>query len=426
MPNTIKTISLTDDDKFYLNKLLTQSTLEVRIYQRAKTLLLKSDGMSNEAIAEKLDIGIGAVKRCLKKFKDNGVEVALHDAKGRGRKAEITDDDITWVISKACQKPKDYGYSAEFWYPMSFRKFINSIAREEGHPRMETVAETTLRRILGNARIKPFQVSYYCERRDPEFDAKMHDILVIYKQVEMQMHPDGNLTSIVENNVNTLSYDEKPGIQAVGTTGADRPPIPNTDKNSSHQRDYEYVRLGTLSLLAAIDLLTGEAIPLVSETHKSSDFLTFLKKLDEKYPKSDIIRIILDNHSAHTSKETQEYLNTVSGRFEFVFTPKHGSWLNMIEGFFSKMTKQMLNGIRVTSRQELEERIYRYFDEINEEPVPYKWTYKMDDIDLSKEDIDSIVYEVVNRKAASKENKNKKAPEPISRKKKAIAKQTDN
>ena len=420
MPNTIKTISLTDDDKSYLNKLLTQSTLEIRVYQRARILLLKSEGASNKAIADKLDIGISVVKRCLNKFKENGVEASLRDNKGRGRKAEITDDDITWVISKACQKPKDYGYSAEFWYPMSFRKFINSIAETEGHPRMATVAETTLRKILSNARIKPFQVSYYCERRDPEFDAKMHDVLVIYKQIEMQFDKDGKLIPFEKDAVHTLSYDEKPGIQAIATTGEDHPPIPNTDKSNGYQRGYEYVRLGTLSLLAAIDLLSGEAIPLVSETHKSSDFVTFLKKLDEKYPKSDMIRIILDNHSAHTSKETQEYLNTVFGRFEFVFTPKHGSWLNMIEGFFSKMTKQMLGGIRVESKKELEDRIYRYFDEINKEPVPYKWTYKMDTIDLSQEDIDSIVYEVVNAKAASAENKNKKAPKPISRKRKSI------
>ena len=310
------------------------------------------------------------VKRCLNKFKENGVEASLRDNKGRGRKAEITDDDITWVISKACQKPKDYGYSAEFWYP--------------------------------------------------EFDAKMHDVLVIYKQIEMQFDKDGKLIPFEKDAVHTLSYDEKPGIQAIATTGEDRPPIPNTDKSNGYQRDYEYVRLGTLSLLAAIDLLSGEVIPLVSETHKSSDFVTFLKKLDEKYSKGDMIRIILDNHSAHTSKETQEYLNTVSGRFEFVFTPKHGSWLNMIEGFFSKMTKQMLGGIRVESKKELEDRIYRYFDEINKEPVPYKWTYKMDTIDLSQEDIDSIVYEVVNEKAASAENKNKKAPKPISRKRKSI------
>lgn len=423
MPNTIKNIFLTDEDKCYLNKLLSQSTLEIRVYQRAKILLFKSNGFTNETIADKLDIGIGVVKRCLKKFRDGGIESALHDSQGRGRKAEITEDDITWVISKACQKPKDYGYSAEFWYPMSFRKFINSIAEAEGHPRMATVAETTLRKILNNARIKPFQVSYYCEKRDPEFDAKMHDVLVIYKQVEMQFDQNGKLIPFEKDAVHTLSYDEKPGIQAVTTTGEDRPPVPDTDKSSSYQRDYEYTRLGTLSLLAAIDLLTGEAIPLVSDTHKSSDFITFLKKLDEKYPKGDTIRIILDNHSAHTSKETQGYLNTIPGRFEFVFTPKHGSWLNMIEGFFSKMTKQMLAGIRVETKKELEDRIYKYFDEINREPIPYKWTYKMDKIDLSKEDIDSIVYEVVNQKAASEENKNKRAPAPILRKRKSAQNQ---
>ena len=425
MPNTIKIVSLTDDDKSYLNKLLTQSTLEIRVYQRAKILLFKSEGMTNDAIADKLDIGVGVVKRCLKKFQEGGVECALNDNKGRGRKAEITDDDITWVISKACQKPKDYGYSAEFWYPMSFRKFINSVAEAEGHPRMATVAETTLRKILSNARIKPFQISYYCEKRDPEFDAKMHDVLVIYKQIEMQFDQDGKLIPFEKEAVHTLSYDEKPGIQAISTTSEDRPPISNTGKSNGYQRDYEYVRLGTLSLLAAIDLLTGEAIPLVSETHKSSDFVTFLKKLDEKYPEDDTIRIILDNHSSHTSKETQEYLNTIPGRFEFVFTPKHGSWLNMIEGFFGKMTKQMLGGIRVKSKAELEDRIYRYFDEINKEPVPYKWTYKMDTIDLSKEDINSIVYEVVNAKAASAENHGKKAPEPIMRKRKSASKLTE-
>jgi len=421
MPNTIKTIFLTDDDKTYLNKLLAQSTLEIRIYQRAKILLLKSAGISNMDIAGKLDIGIGVVQRCLNKFKDHGVESALHDSKGRGRKAEITDDDITWVINKACQKPKEYGYSAEFWYPMSFRKFINSIAEEQGHPRMSTVAETTLRKILSNARIKQFRVSYYCEKRDPEFDTKMHDVLVVYKQVQMQFDEEGKLIPFENDTMHTLSYDEKPGIQAIAGTSEDRSPIPNSDKNNSYQRDYEYVRLGTLSLLAAIDLVSGEAIPLISDTHKSSDFILFLQKLDEKYPKGDTIRIILDNHSAHTSKETQEYLNTIPKRFEFVFTPKHGSWLNMIEGFFSKMTKQMLCGIRVETKKELKERIYRYFDEINKEPVPYKWTYKMDSIDLAKEDIDSIVYEVVNAKAASAENKNKKASKPFSRKRRTIS-----
>lgn len=417
MPNTVKTISLKDNEKEYLNKLLKQNTLEIRVYKRAKILILKSEGYTNENISEKLDVSISVVKLCLNKYKAGGIETALRDSEGRGRKSEITEDDVTWLISKACQKPKDLGYSSEFWYPASFTRYINAVAEKEGHPRMSTIVESTIRTIMSKAKIKPFNITYYCEKRDPDFDSKMHDVLVIYKQIEMQFDENGKLIPFENETIHTLSYDEKPGIQAISNTCDDIVPIADTDKNSCYKRDYEYVRLGTLSLLAAIDLQTGESIPFVNETHKSSDFITFLKILDEKYPKNDKIRLILDNHSAHTSRETQRYLNTIPNRFEFVFTPKHGSWLNLIESFFSKMTKQMLKEIRVKTKDELAARIYQYFDEINKEPIPYKWTYKMDSIDLSKENIDSIVYDVVNSKAASPENRKKKAPQIAKRKK---------
>lgn len=151
-------------------------------------------------------------------------------------------------------------------------------------------------------------MTYYCEKRDPDFDNKMHDVLVIYKQLELRFDEDGVFVPFPEGEtvVHTLSYDEKPGIQAIATTCPDKPPDPDTEKISTVVRDYEYKRLGTLSLLAAIDLLTGEAIPLVSETHKSSDFVEFLRLLDQKYPKGDKVRVILDNHSAHTSKEKRK------------------------------------------------------------------------------------------------------------------------
>ena len=165
-----------------------------------------------------------------------------------------------------------------------------------------------------------------------------------------------------------LSYDEKPGIQATATTSDDLMP---DEKHSTTNRDYEYKRLGTLSLLAAIDLQSGEAIPLVRDKHSSTEYIEFLKLLDDKYPKGDKIRIVLDNLK-------------VPGRFEFVFTPKHGSWLNMVEGFFSKMTRQMLRGICVKSKEELTNRIYRYFAEINEEPIVFHWKYNLDDIDVSE------------------------------------------
>ena len=420
MPNHVKKLSLTIDEENLLMQLLRQDTLEKRKYLRAKILLLKNEGLSNEKIADKLDITVPMVRLCIEKYEGGGIENALEDVKGRGRKREISDSDITWIINKACQKPVDLGLAAEMWYPVSFTRYLHSVAVKEGHPRLEHVSEYAVRKILKDAKIQPFKVKYYCEKRDPNFDSKMHDVLVIYKQIELQFDEDGTIKGVDNDDVvHTLSYDEKPGIQAIESTTADLPPVAGTNKTSTIMRDYEYIRHGTLSLLAAIDLLTGEAIPLISHTHKSSDFVRFLKLLDQKYPKKDKIRIILDNHSAHTSKETQAYLNTIPNRFQFVFTPTHGSWLNMIEGFFSKMTKQMLNGIRVDGTEELERRIYLYFEEVNKVPVPYHWTYKLDDIDIEKEDINKIVYEVVNRKAAKPEDRDKRAPEPIKRKRKS-------
>lgn len=211
----------------------------------------------------------------------------------------------------------------------------------------------------------------------------MHDVLVVYKQVSLQFDEEGRI--IIPDDkpmVHTVSCDEKPGIQAIAATSDDLRP---RHGNGCVWRDYEYKRLGTLSLIAGIDLLTGEAIPVVSESHKSSDFICLLKKLDERYPEGDVIRIICDNHSAHKSKEVRNYLATrPEERFVFVFTPTHGSWLNLIEGFFSKITKQMLKGIRVNSKEELANRIYLYFDEVNREPVVYRWTYKMEEISVEE------------------------------------------
>ncbi len=420
MPKNATPIQLTKEQLQYLMSITQKGTIQARVYKRAKILLLKSQGFSNESIADKLDITVPTVRLCLEKFAKSGIQSALEDSAGRGRKTEIFDDSKAWVVNIACQKPTVFGLSAELWYPSSLTRYVNSVAEAEGYPRMATASVSSIRKILREAQLNPHKITYYCEKRDPDFDKKMHDVLVIYKQLELRFDENGVFVPFPEGEtaVHTLSYDEKPGVQAIAVTSEDKPPVPDTEKASAILRDYEYKRLGTISLLAAIDLLTGEAIPLVSDTHKSSDFVTFLKILDEKYPKGDKIRIILDNHSAHTSKETQEYLNGIPGRFEFVFTPTHGSWLNMVEGFFSKMTRQMLTGIRVPSKEALKERIYQYFDEINAVPVPYKWKYKMDTIHLEAEDISQIIYEVVNAKAASAENQGKRAPIPTQRKKK--------
>jgi transposase len=327
---------------------------------------------------------------CLKKFKEGGVENALFDAPGRGRNAEITDDEKTWIINIACQKPVDLGYSAEVWTRALLTKHINKVAEEAGYIRLSTISQSKVRTILEEADIKPNKIRYYCEKRDPDFDQKMHNVLLVYKQLSFQFDENGELLPFSEDDqvVHVLSYDEKPGIQAIANTTEDLPP---DKKHKTISRDYEYKRLGTVSLLAGIDLQTGEAIPLVRDRHSSKEYIEFLQLLDAKYPKEDKIRLVLDNLKVHTSDETRKYLATVPGRFEFVFTPKHGSWLNLIEGFFSKLARQSLKGIRVKTKDELVERIYKYFKEINETPVVYHWKYRLDEIDPSEEvEVDTL------------------------------------
>ena len=379
-----KPLIVTDDDRETLESLTRTRTLQAQIVTRARIILLKADGESIDAIADKVNLNRNSVMLCLKKYREGGIENAIYDAPGRGRNSEITDDEKAWIIDIACRKPTEFGYAAETWTYAKLTAHINETAESAGHTRLSTIAKTSIKKILDDAAIKPFRINYYCENRDPEFESKMHNVLVVYKQISMRFDDDGNLlpTADGEPETHTISYDEKPGIQAIATTTQDR--LPTVEKGVI-MRDYEYIRHGTVSLLAAIDLLTGEAIPLVRDTHKSSDFIEFLKLLDKKYPKGDKIRLVLDNHTAHTSKETRSFLATLPGRFEFVFTPKHGSWLNMIEGFFGKMTHQMLRGIRVQSKEELTERIYKYFYEVNKVPVIHHWKYKMDEIDPNEE-----------------------------------------
>lgn len=377
-------IDLSAEDREYLEAQTRARTIQAQTVNRARILLLKADGCSINDIADKVGINRKSVMLCLNKYAEGGVENALFDAPGRGRNAEITDDEKAWIINIACQKPIDFGYAAETWTYAKLTSHINKNAEAAGYARLSTIHKSTVYSILDEAEIKPFRIKYYCENRDPDFDSKMHNVLLVYKQLSMQFDENGQFIPWEEDKqvIHVLSYDEKPGIQAIATTSQDLLP---DEHHGTISRDYEYKRLGTLSLLAGIDLQTGEAIPLVSETHSSKDYIEFLKILDSKYPKGDKIRIVLDNLKVHTSEATRNYLATVPGRFEFVFTPKHGSWLNMVEGFFSKMTKQMLRGIRVKSKEELKERIYLYFAEINEEPVVFHWKYNLDDIDVSEE-----------------------------------------
>lgn len=368
-----QTLQLEPEIKLELEKIVKSRTLSSGKVKRANILLMYGEGKKITDIAKDMNTNRPLVERCINKAQAFGAMKALDDLPRVGRKPKITDDAKTWILSIACQKPTDLGYAAETWTYSQLIKYIRVHCKDYGFDNLLKIGKGRLNSILSKSNIKPHKISYYLEKRDPDFETKMANVLYVYKEVELQ-----NAMPDKEPNSVTISYDEKPGIQAVKNIGAQLLPVPG--KYASIGRDYEYKRLGTVSLLAGIDLHNGRVIPLIKDRHRSKEFIEFLSLLDKTYPKELKIRLILDNHSSHISKETQLYLAKNPNRFEMVFTPKHGSWLNLIEMFFSKITRSFLRHIRVESKKELVNRIYLGLEEINNEPVIFKWRYKMDDI----------------------------------------------
>jgi len=369
MPGKSRRPKLNFDEKQRqeLLKLSQSRTAPIREVQRANILLTYANGKDISSIKKEFNISRPTIYKCIDKALAAGIETGLKDKYHRAKEPLITEEAKTWVVNLACTKPKDHGYAAEVWTLSTLAKHTRKNAPVAGHDCLKRAAKATIQRILKSQPLQPHKIRYYLERRDEEFENKMHDVLVVYKEITTQSnHQNGQSKKII-----TVSVDEKPGIQAIKNIAPDLPPIPG--QYARIGRDYEYKRLGTVSLLAALDLHDGHVIAQVHDRHRSREFISLLKEMDQCYPKDCTIRVILDNHSAHISKETMAYLSTKPNRFIYVHTPKHGSWLNLIETFFSKISRTFLKHIRVESKQELKERILKGIAEINAEPVVHRW-----------------------------------------------------
>ncbi|HEV2381250.1 MAG TPA: IS630 family transposase [Terriglobia bacterium] len=365
------TLRLTEGEATWLRQLSQSRSEPAGRVQRAEILLRYHGGQTVSGIAARLRTNRPRVERCLAKALELGVRGALQDLPGRGRRQTLSAEARAWVVALACQKPKELGYAQELWTTRLLAQHIRRHCKAAGHSSLQHLARGTVSKILRAQPVQPHKIEYYLERRDAEFEAKMKQVLHVYRQVELwhQAGAPAELTAV-------LSYDEKPGIQALANTAPDLAPVPG--RHVRVGRDQEYVRHGTLSLLAGIDLWSGEVLGLVRDRHRSVEFIEFLRLADAQYPGEARIRMVLDNHSAHLSRETRNFLATVPNRFEFIFTPTHGSWLNLIESFFGKMARTLLRGIRVKSKEELKTRIEMYLREVNEEPVVFRWKYKLE------------------------------------------------
>jgi transposase len=343
--------------------------------ERARMLLAYREDPSFFAVAQRLAAHHQTVQRCVERAVAYGPLAALDDRPRPGKEPTITPEAKAWLVSLACDKAKDHGYPHELWTTRLLARHAREHGPAAGHKCVANLVQGTVCKILARAETKPHKVRYYLENRDAAFEQKMAEVLCVYRQVEV-LKKAAAKSKRRRKPVTVVCCDEKPGIQAIETTAPDLPPEPGI--HATFARDFEYKRHGTLSLLAGIDLLTGKVHALVRDRHRSREFIEFLKLLDARYPTGTAIRLILDNHSAHISRETTAWLATQPvGRFEFTFTPKHGSWLNLIEGFFSKFARSVLRHIRVTSRHELKSRIMAGIADVNRHPVIHTWSYKL-------------------------------------------------
>lgn len=360
---------LTEDQKVMLKELSRSRTAPAREIERAKVLIGYADGIPIAGLQRQIGVSRPMIYKCIDKALAAGVQMGLKDTYHRPHEPEISDEARAWVASIACTKPKDNGLAAELWTISGLANFVSERAESAGFPRLAHAGKSTVWRILDENEIKPHKIRYYLEKRDPDFERKMQEVLLVYRDVSI--YREGAVHDGRPEPIYTVSVDEKPGVQAIGLTAPDLPPVPG--KHTAVGRDYEYIRRGTVSILAGIDLHSGHIFANVEDRHRSVEFIALLKRLDKHYPPEAIIRVVLDNHSAHISKETMAYLATRPGRFEYVHTPKHGSWLNLIECAFSKMSRTFLRHIRVGSVDELKTRILKGIDEINASPVVFRW-----------------------------------------------------
>lgn len=368
-------LGLTEKDVEKLRQLSVSRSEPYNRVTRAKILLDYHQGQRKSDIARRNGVSRPTVDLCVMKAMFGGVELAIRDLARAARPNEITADDKAWVTSLACSKPTDFGYAAERWTRNQLAQHVRRSAEASGHPSLRKAAKATVQRILKENMLQPHKTSYYCEKRDPEFEPKMAQLLFVYKEIE-QFRLDRKLQE--DRRETTISYDEKPGIQAIANIAADLAPV--SGQYPQWARDYEYKRLGTVSLLAGLDLYDGHVHAIVRDRHRSREFIEFLENVDRGYPPDWKIKIVLDNHSVHVSKETLKWLSGREKRFDFVFTPKHASWLNLVEVLFSKMTRSFLKHMRVQSKEELVERLYLYIKEINEAPVIFRWKYRLDEV----------------------------------------------
>jgi transposase len=331
-----------------LEALVRRGTEEQRDVFRARIALMANRGDATEAIAERLHTTAQTVSLWRGRVGRSGLEGLVEQARS-GRPRRITPAERLQVISLACE-PAEVG-------ARSTPTLDELVERTVERGVVSQISRSHLHRILVAGDLRPHRIHQWLHSPDPAFREKVNVICDLYRKA-----PKGSVV---------LSIDEKTSIQAVERKHLDRPPLPGRIR----RQEFEYVRHGTQTLIAALDVHTGHTLSTCGETRTQTDLLAFMEQVAAAYP-ARAIHVIWDNLNTHRSGVWAEFNERHGKRFRFHFTPIHASWVNQVELLFGVYTRRALRNASHTSKAHLKARTEAFFDERNQDPKPFKWSFR--------------------------------------------------
>ena len=341
-------VEVSDEGRSELVRIVRAASSEVRMVERARIVLAAARGMTGRQIASEVGCSLPTVVKWRGRYAEHGIE-GLRDVPRSGAPLTHGPETRALLIAKACTRPESTAEGArrERWT-------YEELGREVG------MSGSQAHVILQRAEIKPHRTDYWMmtDYSRPEFEERLGEICGLY------VDPP--------ENVLVVSIDEKTGIQAKAPTKPDRPPEPGKPA----RREHEYTRNGTQCLFACLNVHEGDVLGMPSKTRNRWDLIRFLDHLDDEIPvvEGQEIVAITDNLSTRGTDEVEQWL-TDHPRWSFQFTPKHASWLNQVEIFFSILWRRLLKHGIFTSEQDLAEQMLAFVETYNQTAKPFKWTY---------------------------------------------------
>jgi len=327
-----------------LERIVAAASSPQHLVLRAKIVLAAWRREANAKIARDLGVCVDTVRRWRARFRRGGIP-ALRDRPRSGRPPVYGIEDQLLIVATVTAEPPEVD---SHW---THRSLAQRLAEPVG------ISASQIGRILASFDVKPHRVRGWLNRpADPAFHTKAQAVCAHY------LHPPADAV--------LFSVDEKTAMQARSRTRATRPVRPGWVE----RREFEYVRHGTVSLMAAMNVTTGTVHPTIIKRNDSDTFIAFLTELAATVDPTKKIHLILDNGSSHTSQATRTWISQ-HPRFTVTYTPCHASWLNMIEIFFSILTRRVLRRGDFASRDDLIEKITTFITTYNRTAKPFRWTY---------------------------------------------------